>query len=225
MPDQNQRPGTGPVGDGDYVVRQGDCMESIAHRYGFFWETLWNDAGNRALKETRKDPNALLPGDRVHIPDKRRREETGATDQRHRFRRLGVPSELYLVLKDEDDEPRSGVNYSISIDGRHESGTTNADGEVRHAIPPDARKCILRIGDGEDAEEYEVAIGHIDPITENSGVRGRLANLGYLPPGEAGGDDPPPEAAVRAFQEKAGIEPTGIVDEQTQQALEDEHGH
>ncbi|MGC9973362.1 MAG: LysM domain-containing protein [Bryobacteraceae bacterium] len=46
-----------------HVVKQGDCMSSIADQYGFFWETLWNHERNAQLKERRKNPNVLMAGD------------------------------------------------------------------------------------------------------------------------------------------------------------------
>ena len=58
----------GPLGDGDYVVVEGDCMESIAADAGFLWTTIWNHPQNAALKKARVTPNVLLPGDRPVYP-------------------------------------------------------------------------------------------------------------------------------------------------------------
>lgn len=82
----------------DYTVEQGDCISSIAFEHGFFWETLWNDSSNADLKSKRKDPNVLMEGDIVHIPDLRLKKESGATEQKHKFKLKGVPAKLKLKL-------------------------------------------------------------------------------------------------------------------------------
>src|SRR5258708_33469109 len=53
-----------------YTVVQGDCISSIAAQNGFGrWQTVWDRPENAALKKTRKNPNALSPGDQVFVPD------------------------------------------------------------------------------------------------------------------------------------------------------------
>lgn len=98
----------------EYQVKSGDCINSIAFNHGFFWETLWNHGQNSELKNKRKDPNVLKEGDVIHIPDLTLKEESGATEQRHRFRLKAVPAKLHLrFLKPKDspppeDEPEAG---------------------------------------------------------------------------------------------------------------------
>jgi hypothetical protein len=33
-----------------HIVKQRDCMSSIADQYGFFWETRWNHERNGELR-------------------------------------------------------------------------------------------------------------------------------------------------------------------------------
>src|SRR5262245_42749248 len=73
------------VGVAGYEVEQGDCIASIAARFGYLWQTIWNAPANAEIKRIRKDPNVLLPGDRVVLPDKLLRHEACDTEKRHRF--------------------------------------------------------------------------------------------------------------------------------------------
>jgi N-acetylmuramoyl-L-alanine amidase len=73
-------------------ARQGDSIPSLAHENGHFWETVWNDGANAELRQKRPRPNQLAPGDEVAIPDLRPKKKSGATEQKHRFVRRGVPS-------------------------------------------------------------------------------------------------------------------------------------
>lgn len=52
----------------EYKVKQGDCISSIAAKYGHVPDAIWNDPANRQLKEEREDPNVLKPGDVSFIP-------------------------------------------------------------------------------------------------------------------------------------------------------------
>ena len=40
-----------------YTVKQGDCISSIADKYGFFPDIIWNDSKNSKLEQaiTRKN--------------------------------------------------------------------------------------------------------------------------------------------------------------------------
>lgn len=89
----------------DYPARLGDCISSIAYEHGFFWETLWNHPQNAELKSDRKEPNVLKEGDIVYIPDLTLKEESGASEKRHRFKLKGVPAKLRLRIMEEPKPP------------------------------------------------------------------------------------------------------------------------
>src|SRR5690606_17426642 len=50
-------------------VAQGECLSTIAHRFGLeSWKVLWDHPENAPLRERRKSPHVLLPGDVVAVP-------------------------------------------------------------------------------------------------------------------------------------------------------------
>src|SRR6267142_5017763 len=161
------------------AVEQGDCISSISDAAGFFWSTIWNHADNSDLKQLRKDPNALLAGDVVVIPDKTPKEESCATEQTHKFKKKGTPAKLKIRLMI-DDEPRENQPYKLQIDGKWvKDGTTDGDGFLEVSIPPGAVRGVLRVGSGERVDEYQLGLGTLDPIDTDTGVKGRLHGLGY----------------------------------------------
>jgi len=204
----------------EHKVKQGDCLSSIAEEHGLFWEKIWNHSKNTELKEKRKDPNVLYPGDVVFVPDIEQKEESCATEQRHKFRRKGVPEKLQLVLRIEG-EPRENVEYIIDIDGNQSRGTTDGEGRVSISIPPGARRGKITLVDA--GEEFEVDLGNLDPITEVSGVQARLANLGYDVEVTGQWDERSAEA-LRQFQSRQELDATGEIDEPTQNKLRDVYG-
>jgi hypothetical protein len=209
----------------NHTVAQGDCISSIAEKNGLFWETVWNHPENSELKEKRKDPNILLPGDVVFVPDKQMKEESGATEQCHKFRKKGVPAKIRLQILDDDDEPRADEPYILEIDGKAISGQTDSEGVIEQFIPPNARKGKLLVG--EEQEEYLLDLGHIDPIDTVAGVQVRLQNLGYDCGGADGKLGSKTRAAILEFQQKhelEEIEETGEIDQATLDKLEEIHG-
>jgi N-acetylmuramoyl-L-alanine amidase len=212
---------TGPVGQGDYTVRQGDCMASIAVGSGHFWETIWDDPANSELKEVRQDPYVLLPGDRVTIPELRRKDEDIEPEKRHRFVRKGAPEKLIVVFR-VAGEPRANEAYSLDIDGVVTEGTTDPSGRMEAFIPPDAREGWITFV--ESGDMYELELGHLDPVNEIAGVQGRLRNLGFYAGSVDGRPGKELSDAVLRFQEDAGLPPTGTLSEAGRRKLQEVHG-
>ncbi len=212
----DQRQSGGSVGSGDYEVQQGDCISSIASRNGFFWETLWNHGENAELKQKRGDPNVLLEGDRVHIPELRTKEESGATEKKHRFKLKGVPAKMKLRLA-VNYEALANKNYRLCIDGKWQEGTTDGDGYVEAAIPPEAQSGKIMVQQGSAWTMFDFNFGTVDPLDTDEGVRGRLSNMGF----DAGTDL---RAAVRAFQGREGLRETGEIDDNTRTKIRERFG-
>jgi N-acetylmuramoyl-L-alanine amidase len=213
----------GPVGAGKHEVRQGECISSIAKDTGHFWETIWNDPANADLRSARKDPNVLLPGDRVHVPERREKSSPGQTEMRHRFRRKGQPEVLRVRLL-RDGQPRQNEPYVLTIDGKELRGFLDADGNLQCAIEPNARQGVLLVGAEPDVDRYDLALGAMDPINQLVGVQKRLSNLGFHCGPADGVYGPLTEAALRRYQRSGGLPVSGQPDDATRQRLQKDYG-
>ena len=196
-------------------------MTSIGEQYGFLWSTIWEHEKNAELRAKRTNPNILMAGDQVFIPEMQVKEESATTGSQHIFRLKGVPARLNLRLTDGQRRPRAGLRYSLKVDGTGFTGTTGDNGELSHAIPPHARKAHLKLE--ATGEEWDLDIGHMNPMDYGSGIQARLRNLGYYCGSLSGAIDEATQKALREYQRDRGLPVTGKVDAETRQALESEH--
>ena len=204
----------------EYKVKQGDCISSIAYENGFLWKTLWSHPDNAKLKNDRKDPNVLLPGDTVHIPEKEEKEENCNDKQKHRFRLKGGPvkTKMQLLL---NGKPRSGESYELYVDDElQKKGKTDAKGFVEASIPPNATKGEIVVRKKANEERYEFYFGTLDPLSTDEGIKGRLLNLCYPVKGDL-------SSAIKAYQSSYktdGLTETGTADQNTRNHLKGKFG-
>jgi hypothetical protein len=201
-----------------HTVGQGESIPSIAAGNGFFSDTIWNHPENAKLKDLRKDMNVLLAGDEVFIPEKELREESGATEQKHRFKRKGEPHKLKLVLLSMG-KPRANEDYVLDIDGRLLKGKTDASGKIEQKIPGNAGSATLILRGGK--EKHALSIGNLDPIDEVSGVKQRLNNLGFNCGAEDGNMNEALSGALSKFQAKYNLPVTGKIDDAVRAKLKE----
>lgn len=208
----------------EVVAQQGDSVVSLAIRAGFSPETIWDHPDNSHLRQNGRTPEVLLPGDIVVMPDLTIKEESGATEKRHKFKRRSVPSSLRIRFM-QGNEPRRDEPYIITIDGRSpDRGVLDSAGFLDVVVPPDAREAVVRVGQtGEDEQLYKFALHALDPGISVSGAKHRLNSMGYFCGEE---NDEPTEAfadALRGFQGRRGITPTGELDQQTADAIKESY--
>jgi Putative peptidoglycan binding domain len=211
-----------------HVIASGECTLSIAADTGFLdWKPIWNATENEELRQSRKSPFALLPGDTLTIPDVKTKMTQHPTDAVHRFvvKRLRATLRVRLLQRDSKGEEIviAGASCHLKIDTKVTDATTDGAGWLEVVIEPTAGEAELKVDKAKDhpALAWHLTLGTVLPDTETQGALNRLANLGYQAPGEA------PEAylpyAIRAFQEDAGIAVTGDIDEATMSELAKRH--
>ncbi len=205
----------------NHQVKQGDCISSIAFENGFFPDTIWNHPNNAELKGKRKDPNILMPGDMVFVPDKRPKEVSEPTNQVHKFKCKNTPEKFKLQLLI-DEEPRANEAYELEIEGLKFSGKTDSQGRIEQSIPPNAKNGKLLLANG--TEVYQLQLGKLNPSDEITGAQGRLWNLGFFLGAIDGKMSDELEIAIQEFQFAHDIEPNGELNQVTKDALEQDYG-
>ena len=208
----------GPCGSGEWEIQQGECLAVIAEGTGLLWNTIWDHPANSALRSARKDPNVLLPGDKLHIPDPKLRQESGGTDHCHRFRLKTDPCHLKLTLL-QLGKPRTNEPYQLITEKKRFSGKLDGNGTLDVIIRPETQQATLILSPGPHQEKLELALGSLDPGNEVTGIQARLENLGYDCGGIDGTIDDEVRTAIAAFQDDQKLNVTGNPDEDTWQAL------
>lgn len=171
----------------EHVVEQGQHLALIARQHGFpNWEPIWNAPENASLRDERKNPNILLPGDVLFIPDKVAKEESRATEKRHKFVVQGQKLTVRIALHGLDNKPLGGHECALVVGTDTKEFATGSDGILEREIPADADAGTLidggpppSAGQVRVLREIPFRIGRLDPATEVSGEVARLNNLGY----------------------------------------------
>jgi N-acetylmuramoyl-L-alanine amidase len=208
------------------VVQQGEYLSQIADQYGFRdYRTIWDDPANAELKKVR-NPNVLLPGDTLHIPDKKQKQEQAPAGQLNYFKVSGERLFLHLALKDFDDQPLANQKCELQVEGKTLTLTTDGDGHLKAPISRTAKEATLTFKDPLVPFDLSVPIkiGHLDPVEEVTGQKLRLSNLGYITRPLEEVDDQVFARTVQEFQCDAGLPVTGTCDAATQAKLKALHG-
>jgi hypothetical protein len=216
-----------------HTVKQGEHLSRIAKQYGFVdYQTVWDQAENAVLKQQRQNPNVLFPGDRLFIPDRQGKTAASRTEQRHRFRLRGRRLMLQIKLEKSYDGPIANTPCELCVECERFPLTTDGNGMVQHEIPKTASRVRLVIKETLQlkdkvvprATELAVQIGHLDPVEERSGQRGRLANLGYYRGPLDQVDEAELLSAIEEFQCEHGLVVDGKCGPLTQAKLKQVHG-
>ena len=212
-----------------HTVQLGECMGSLAKRYGFSdYKMLYDHGPNATLKQDRPNPNVLAEGDVVIIPDKTSKAEIVATGTQHSFVLKRLKALLRIVVQDDAGTALSRKKYRLTIDdGEPLEGSTAEDGKIEHPIEADARcaKLELWLKEGESIDGYLflLELGSLEHESSTRGCQARLLNLGFDCGGTKGTVDDPTHDALRGFQKKNRMRENGRLDAATRAKLRQLH--
>jgi N-acetylmuramoyl-L-alanine amidase len=215
-----------------HVVAQGEHISSIAAQYGFSnYKTLWDDPNNADLKKLRENPNVLLPGDQVFIPDRATRTESIPADARSSFVLEVKPLKLRVKLLDLSDDPIDRIGKATTRAGPQD---VSPQGHIYEADIDTLDTDVTLDFTSDPPLSVHLAVGSLDPVKEQTGQRERLNNLAYFAGFSQQIDPQQFQWAVEEFQcdhkKTDGLKVDGNIDEstsngsKTQKALEKEHG-
>lgn len=209
-------------------VKQGECMNSIAKKYGFKqYSRIYDDSANDELRNKRPNPSILFPGDKVKIPEKTKKEESVSADSKHKFKVNGYRTHLRLLIEELDGTAIGGKAYELEIGKDVYEGTVGGDGLIEQEVIADAKKGGLTVWLDDEKQKaccWPLEIGYLDPPETISGAQGRLNNLGFSCGPVDGIEGPLTEAAVKAFREKHSLSETGPLGDETKNKLKDIYG-
>ncbi len=208
-----------------YIVCQGDFLAKVAARLGFDAEVVWKDEKNADLRAQRDNPDQLVTGDVLYVPEPTRKWlplKVGATNA-FAAPRPKVKIHLRFVA-----EGKALANEKYAIEGEDLKGTTDGDGCIECEIA--LTTAAVRVRFIERREIYTAHVGHLDPASEPSGARQRLAALGAFGRASAARvamtaiSEEALADALRVFQRTNKLDVTGELDEATRAKLVDLHG-
>ncbi len=222
-----------------HTIRQGQSIHTLAREHGVGADTIWQHPSNESLRELRKKPSVLHPGDEVFVPERTERWAQAPTGRLTRFELKRRPLPWSVRFLDRG-EPRGAWTFRATVEGATHEGTLD-DGWIRLRVPANARSVEVELtppeSDEDDAadthelftEHYRFALHHLDPADTPSGARQRLRALGTTlgpapaaTPGATAPEwDPPLRAAIRHLQKRYGLSVSGEVDAATRAKLEE----
>lgn len=211
----------------DYTVKQGDHIAKIAAKYGFAdYLTIWDHPDNAELKQLRKNPNILLPGDILHIPDKQQKQVSCKTSQLYSFKVSSKKIKIRIILKNLNNKLITDTPCELQIDGKTYNLTSDSNGLIEQEISSIAEEGTLTVKESDSTSELKIPVkmGHLDPVEEATGQQSRLNNLGYYA-GEIGKiDELELKSAIEEFQCDNGLTVNGVCEQKTQAKLIELYG-
>lgn len=193
------------------------------------WQILWKDPGNAGLRR-RRDPNLLLPGDRLSIPAPGAAKEVGetalsirvATGRKHKL--VWYPKDKFrirIVRVKEYLDLFGPIPYELRVGEHVDSGNITEEGQTIEVIlERTVASGTLDLG----GHVFTFEIGGLGPLETFAGIQGRVNNLGWDAGPVDDVDGPKTQRGVKAFQAHTQIKVDGVVGGVTRRTMKKAYG-
>jgi len=226
----------------EHVVKAGDRMSRIAYQYGYKDYNALHAAQPEAFRKKRPNPEILMPGDKVALPEKKEQAHPTPDKKQKKYEEdTKLPEvKVRLVVA---GKPLASKSLVVRIEGPPYSlkqpfqgaVTTDDKGMAAFHVDPIVEEVLLVCD--KPALSIKLKLGHLRPATEAGGVEQRLDNLGYrvpiAPPAAPAGSEAEKKAkedherrlqkAAARFQERSSKPVTGKIDDDLRQLLVKTH--
>jgi hypothetical protein len=158
-----------------------DFLLQLAYKFGFEADTIWNDEKNSALRQLRQNPNILLPGDVLYIPEQAYKEPAAkdlATGQTNSFTADAPTVTLTCKFVGAETTTFASRAYTVKDLDQLTGLTTDGDGVATFKVPVTLPTATIVFTDTGDS--FALNVGAMDPINTLPGTFKRLQNLGYI---------------------------------------------
>lgn len=137
-----------------HTIAEGDCCSSLAAAAGLLdHHAVYDHGDNAELKSRRPNPNMLVVGDVVSVPDVETKTVTAATTQRHRYVVTVRAVKLRLKIVDREGHPVSGKAWRLTFAGGQRDGALGGDGKIELELPATVSAATLTLDPDEPPPE------------------------------------------------------------------------
>jgi hypothetical protein len=163
-----------------HVVADGDRMSKIAHEHGYKDYHALYLAQPEKFRKKRPNPEILMPGDEVELPDKIEAKHSTKDKKAQKYEDDTKLPEVRVTLQ-AAGKPLANKVLTVTADGKILGAvTSDGDGAVKFHVEPDTAKVLLTCSD--PPFSIRLRLGELRPATEAGGVEQRLDNLDYRVP-------------------------------------------
>ena len=213
-----------------HLVEQGECLASLCEKYGFpDWHTIYDHAANADFRSRRPNPNVLLPGDLVEIPDHQAKTANLGTDSVHQIQVKQPLARLKIKLEDDQGTAFANKKFKLTVGSQVIEDVTDGNGMVDKPISPSATSGELIFWPEGHETEWEglqvpLRLGDLHPHDLVSGAKQRLLNLGFFTGDPDETVNPATQISTENFKRWAHLTPVDAnLDDPTKTRLRTQH--